>query len=807
MHFRAAFFWLCCSLFVLSGCSGRAPARESSQSSTTLYTAAQRADPGYIQYLERQSMLGSQGELARVVSGSHLPWQRQAAAPEGEGLLRLADTWINIHPLTLLPDAKRSTFNQFSNPSFWQNMGKSGIKGVYIAPTGGAGALWAYGRNATMSGEDVIQYRFSEAAGDDAEYRRMLTSANMGRGVLGTDLVPAATGLGPDFFLATRNLRDFPGVYNMIEIPQALWPELPNPGSQWRGAALGPEHISFLASRKMLPPAMRRDSLPFGSRGGWAITGEIHGVDGLIRRWVYRYDGAPDRPVLNWEDPSAAARRIFSGSAIQQVGLLGNAFVGLRLSALYGMEAAPASGSSVPVYEPARDAAHSLGREVRRYGGWSWLRDETPLPLLREVLAGGPDFALDSVTSPGVEHAMLTGDATLLRTMFDEALRQGLDMRRLVHAMPDPGGISYALPHLADLSVRSSAQAGSGLSPQAAGELRRRTLAAAQDLADKTQSDGPKGKNPSPMKGDTLYTTSAGAMAMALGAGSADSVTKEMGPQIMQGHLLLAFFKALQPGVFLLSGQDLAGTLPLSWHSMADSPKDWDVSIGSRGAYAFTDTSSAVLVTNQGVAKAKTVYPPFDVQLQDPASFASRLSRVLALRARLGVAQGQLYGRFLTHNPGTVAIVVLLPSADSAPAAGGDQKAQTAPETGNSRFMTVSSFADFEENRGRLSAEQTRERNDQARNVLGGRFVVGATPDGPPVGGNSALILVCNFSRKEATETLDLSVSPLLSRLAAMGGPALVTENGTNQQGWKSSFTLTLQPWQGTAVLIGRDAK
>ena len=403
---------------------------------------------------------------------------------------------------------------------------------------------------------------------------------------------------------------------------------------------------------------------------------------------------------------------------------------------------------------------------------------------------------------------MLTGDATLLRTMLDEALRQGLDMRRLVHAMPDPGGISYALPHLADLAAQPSAVSPGGLSPQAAGELRRLVHTAMQDMADKTQSESPKGKTPSPVKDDTLYTTSAGLMAMAMGAGSADGVSKEMTPQIMQGHLLLAFFKALQPGVFLLSGQDMAGTLPLSWHSMADSPSAWDVSMSSRGAYSFTDTSSSVLVTSQGVAKAKTVYPPFDVQLQDTASFASRLSRMLALRTRLGVAHGRLYGRFLTHNSGTVAIVVLLPSRSGAVAAGGGTGGhkQAASAAGSGQFLAVSSFAEFEENRGRLSGAQTRERDAQARTVLGNRFVQGAVPDGPPVSSDSALILVCNFSRKEVTETLDLSASPLLTRLAATGAPAVVTENGTSKQGWKNSFSLTLQPWQGTAILIGKDA-
>ncbi len=806
---RTALVLLSFLSLLFSACSGSTPSRtRAANDATTLPTAAGRADPGYIQYLERQSMLGSQVELARIVSGSQLAWQRQAAEPDPKGLLRLSNSWLHVHPLTVLPESKRSVFNQLASAALWQNLGKSGIRGLYVAPTGGAGAIWAYGRNATMSGEDIIQYHFSETAGDDGEYRRMLTSANMNRGILGTDLVPASTGLGPDFFLATRNLRSFPGIYCMVEIPQNLWPELPPAPSQWRGEALSPAQLSSLAAKGILPGGIRQDGLAFGRRGGWAVTGEIHGVDGLARRWAYRYDGSPDRPILNWEDPSSAARRVFSGSAIQQVGLLGNALVGLRLSALYGLEAASPGTAPVPAYEPAIDAAHSLSREVRRYGGWTWLRDEAPLPVLRRILAGGPDFALDSVTSPGAEHAMLTGDATLLRTMLDEALRQGLDMRRLAHAMPGPDGISYALPHLAELGARHGVPSESRLTPQAALELRGRAQTAMAAMAEKTQTETPKGKSIAPVKDETLYTTSAGLMAMALGAGSPDAVEKDMTPEIMKGHLLLAFFKALQPGLFVLSGQDLAGTLSLSWQSMVDAPQKWDVSLSSRGAYSLADSSVSVMVTGQGMARAKTVYPSFGVQTQDPASFISRMGRMLALRDRLNVAQGRLYGRFLTNNSGTVALAILLPSSSGAPAVAAPQSGVAAAPA-NARFLAASNGSGNEKQSSK--PEDIRERTRQARDLLGGRIVEAAALDsslgGDSVTGDSALILICNFSRAATTENIDLTASPLLSRLASQGAPVLVTESGTSKQNWGQHFSLTLQPWEGAAVLIGKEAR
>jgi hypothetical protein len=54
-----------------------------------------------------------------------------------------------------------------------------------------------------------------------------------------------------------------------------------------------------------------------------------------------------------------------------------------------------------------------------------------PLPLVRDFLENGPDFVLDTVCSPFAEKALLTGDAEELRNRLDEALREGIDFRRL----------------------------------------------------------------------------------------------------------------------------------------------------------------------------------------------------------------------------------------------------------------------------------------------------------------------------------------------------------------------------------------
>ena len=796
-----------------AGCAGAPAARRTvaDSESTVLQTAAQRADPGYVQYLERQSMLGNQVELARVVSGSPLNWQRPASPPWPDVLLQLAGSWLHVNPLALLPESRRSTFATLGNEAFWLLMQKSNLQGVFIAPSLGSGSIWAYSRTRSGYGEDSVQYGFSEAAGKEDDYLRLLQQSNKNRTLLGGDSIPAATGLGPDFFLALRNQREYPGAYCLVDVPKTLWGQLPPVESQWQGKALLDEDIQLLASQELIPKSMRADMLPFAPSHGWAITGEIRGVDGQMRRWLYRYSGSPATPTLNWDDPAKAAQRILSGGIIQSVGLNGGALIGMRLGAFYGLEASAATSlKQPPLMEPARSAAISLSREIRRYGAWAWLRDETPLFFLRDVLYSGPDFALDSVFSPGAEHALLTGDATLLQTMADEALRHGIDIRRLAHVMPGQDGISYALPHLSDIVSRSGSMpegagtpGGAPLGPRQASALKTRVLDEMQRKVAEARMDSPprRGNAVSPATGAALYTTSAGLAALALGSGTAEAVSKEQHGHIMQGHLLLALFKAMQPGLFVLSGQDLAGSLPINWWSMTDSPKDWDPAVTSRGAYALSEALSSVIVTQQGIARAQAIYPPADLQLHDKDSFVSRLSGILDLRSRLTVAGGRLHARFLTNNPGAIALATILPAKDVLPQQQDMHKgASDATEAQIAAAGTV--FHVVAEDAPKVSAAALR--SARASAALQRRIRTAEAPADPFAPGTSALITVFNFSRSAINENLQLSDSPGLNKILAYGDPVLLAGEGRMHIYGRGLVNVALGPWEAVVIRIGQ---
>ena len=815
--FFALFVFLLAAAPVMSGCAGSAgrSAPSPSDQGTIVSTGARRADPGYIQYLERLSMAGSQVELARVVSGSQLAWLRPAATPFPDPLLALADTWLAVNPLATLPETKRSVFSSFRSPVYWQILGKSKLNGVYFAPSSGSGSLWAYNRKASISGEDVIQYTFSETAGTEDEYFRLLDMANNNRKLLGLDLTPATTGLGPDFFLAARYHRQFAGIYCMVELPKKVWSALPVVSDQWRGEPLDDAQTALLASQNLLPPAMAQDFMPTGKNGGWAVTGEIHGVDGLMRRWAYRYYGSADQPVLNWEDPSTGARRILSGSAIRSVGIHGSALVGLKLDGLYGLDSSLPGSPTRFTPSPADEAAFAISREVRRYGGWGWLKDEIPFSLTRNLMAEGPDFFQDTIFSPGLEHALLTGSTRLLDAMVDDAIIFGLDMRRFVHATTGEQGVSYMLPHLAE--VASGNTEATILTPKAAHELRQDTQKEIMQVVYAATFHSPRGDDKAPLHKERLHTTPAGIAALALGAGNAHSVVPDMEPLVRDGHFLQVFIRAMLPGLFMISGQDMAGTLPLSWYSMTDSAEEWDIAQASRSAMAYTQSVPESAVTSLGVPRARTLYSTPDIQLLEDDSFIARLSEALAIRASYGVSGGALHGRFITTAPGCFAFAVMLPSSGQ-PASARFSAPDAAPQETQVQIPAYNATAD-EAMMGASAASRTpsaterlkrRYQEDLAlRDTLEQRIITAPDAGQSRRGGDAAIIVVVNFSRETIRQVLNLHKDPLLKEIRRKGDPVLLTRDHTGKGGiamsnGEQTITLNLGPWRCAAVLIGK---
>ena len=601
-----------------------------------------RANPSYIQWLERQSLVRKSPELTAIVSGSSLPWNAPSTVSDLKPLLDRADLWLELNPHRIVfadAGAAHDTLTALAAGPVPEQLAAMGVRGLWLAPTADSGAAWDAEGSFAEQGRDAVSFAFAPSVGTDQAYAALESTADAAHVLLGGDVLPAATGLGPDFFLAVRGVRDYPGLYMMVEVPQEAWPLLPlsRLDEGGTGRPLRPGSETELARRAIIPPVFARDlagSPALATPGGWAATPEIVGVDGVNRRWVYRYAGSPRRPVLNWDDPSGAARRVLSASIIRQVGLLHQPVVGLSVEALWGQDPAPGAAAGGPPAvspEPGLSALRDLSRDVRRYGSRSLLRDRFPARLLPVVQAAGVDFAADTVTSPALEYALLTGDAGPLKQALDASLAAGVDHARLWRALADGSGLSFSLAGLsADAAVAALPEAWQRLLPVRDGMLYAAAPALAAIAAGLTPDQ-----------------------ALRAGQDGAGTTPSDAG-RILDAHLLQIAFRAMQPGLLMLSGQDLTGALfaPDGMENDIIPPPAW------------TPDGARETVTRQGLPLATQIYPPLAVQLRQEDGLARRLQRLAALRRETGVARGRLIARADRGDASTGGVLTALPAGD-----------------------------------------------------------------------------------------------------------------------------------------------
>lgn len=466
---------LCC---MAGGCGRRAPA-----TAPPAANGLPRADPGYLQWLERQSMLGQVPELAAQVSGTERLWHNSSTARRVPVLLRAAPNWLALDARGLA--SATPVFRALHAARLPERLPALGLEGLFLAPVGEQGGIWTAGsaageRHRERAATATASFTPDPAWGSEEDLARLTAMAEAAGVQTGGELPPAATGLGPDFILQARQVPRFGGVYAMISVPREAWGDLPEAGGEWDCRPLDAGAVARLAGRGLLPSALMRDRLSWAAPSGWAATGEVRGVDGQLRRWVYRHGPGVARPVLNWQDPGGQARRIFSAASIRQTGLEGQTLTGLRLEALMGLDVPPAGAASggdwsVPdraALTPGLEALDEAAREIHRYGGWAMQADALPAALTPLVLSGPVDFQRDAATPVAVARALREGDAAPLAAALRAALEAGIEQRRCARGLDDGCGL---LPPEQGETATSLALRALGLParvPAAAGERR-----------------------------------------------------------------------------------------------------------------------------------------------------------------------------------------------------------------------------------------------------------------------------------------------------------------------------------------------
>ena len=630
-------FLFCCLACCLAACTSQKHAARPASGATAAQAASNglpRADPGYLQWLERQSMLGAAPELTAQVSGTERIWRNSSTARRLPVLLGAAPNWFALNPYAV--STGRPVFRALAGGAgagFPDALPQAGLNGLFVSPTGERGDIWNKHNQPSPGGENVASLRFDPALGSDADFEKLAQRLEPLQIQLGGELPPAATGLGPDFILQARRAARFDGIYAMIAVPRKDWDLLPRLPDEWECLPLRPEAVAQLARRGLLPDALVRDSLPWATPGGWAATGEVRGADGQIRRWVYRYSGDALRPVLLWQDPSGQARRIFSAAIIRHTGLQQQTLTGLRLEALMGLDvpagaaedAAAAQASRFARLTPGLDALDEAAREVHRYGGWAMQDDVLPPSLTPVVLAGAVDFSRDSITPAAAAYALLSGDAAPLAALLRASQASGVDQSRLARGLHDWRAVDWR--PLLDL-------------PQG-----RELIRKAQRLA---------GAPPEAMR---LWTTPASLAARALGlkpaeasASAADGNGKNAA--LREACLLLLGWRVGLPGLSFVSPQDLSGALDLP-RSTADLP----ASLGLTPLWGDNPGN----VGQSGTPAAPSAFGALEQQWADRQSFLHSMARLLRARRDAGLAEGKLLAVF-SGPPGCVAVLSALPS-------------------------------------------------------------------------------------------------------------------------------------------------
>ena len=630
-------FLFCCLACCLAACTSQKHAARPASGATAAQAASNglpRADPGYLQWLERQSMLGAAPELTAQVSGTERIWRNSSTARRLPVLLGAAPNWFALNPYAV--STGRPVFRALAGGAgagFPDALPQAGLNGLFVSPTGERGDIWNKHNQPSPGGENVASLRFDPALGSDADFEKLAQRLEPLQIQLGGELPPAATGLGPDFILQARRAARFDGIYAMIAVPRKDWDLLPRLPDEWECLPLRPEAVAQLARRGLLPDALVRDSLPWATPGGWAATGEVRGADGQIRRWVYRYSGDALRPVLLWQDPSGQARRIFSAAIIRHTGLQQQTLTGLRLEALMGLDvpagaaedAAAAQAARFARLTPGLDALDEAAREIHRYGGWAMQDDVLPPSLTPVVLAGAVDFSRDSITPAAAAYALLSGDAAPLAALLRASQASGVDQSRLARGLHDWRAVDWR--PLLDL-------------PQG-----RELIRKAQRLV---------GAPPEAMR---LWTTPASLAARALGlkpaeasASAADGNGKNAA--LREACLLLLGWRVGLPGLSFVSPQDLSGALDLP-RSTADLP----ASLGLTPLWGDNPGN----VGQSGTPAAPSAFGALEQQWADRQSFLHSMARLLRARRDAGLAEGKLLAVF-SGPPGCVAVLSALPS-------------------------------------------------------------------------------------------------------------------------------------------------
>jgi maltose alpha-D-glucosyltransferase/alpha-amylase len=417
-----------------------------------------------------------------------------------DACLDAASIWFTIDLHEVAVSEGRSVFQMLGSEELWDYLREIGIQAVDLK------GLKKGGVYRTGLGLDPRW-------GTEAEWNRIALNAERKGILLIGESIGSNTGMAADFYLALKNYGEYPGLYQMVEIPEADWKWLPKIATGHAMANIPWLKLQELNRKGYVPVGQD----PYVKTSQWNATAKIAGVDGVLRRWIYRKENRTD-PTIDWLDPSFTGIRLASADIL-------DSFYRLKAK-IFELDA-----------EIGDNAKETLSLWVRKLGGFSAEQTTGGIASVKESPA---DLAFDSLTQGALLHALIAEDAEALRLIYRLLIEEEIESKRLVHVLQpfDRNACEWSE------WISSSKKKFVYYDDQMTGDaLKNRLLR--EDLAK--------------VGGERIpLSTWTGYCASALGVQDFE----KSAAKIAKAHLLLAFFYAMQPGAFSFSTADLMGALP-----------------------------------------------------------------------------------------------------------------------------------------------------------------------------------------------------------------------------------------------------
>jgi len=578
-------------------------------------------------------MLKDADVLARQLAGQPAMWRNPYARPDARRAIASTDVWFTAYPISLITRPGQSFLAALGDEELWSAFERVGINAIHTGPVKRAGGIAGWRETPSVDGHfDRISTEIDPAFGTEEQFRALCDVADAHGGSVIDDIVPGHTGKGADFRLAEMGFKDYPGIYHMVEVPPEDWGLLPDVPEGVDSVNLDPATEQELESRGYIIGALQRVIFytPGVKETNWSATAPVIGPDGITRRWVYLHYFKQGQPSINWLDPTFAGMRLVIGDALHSLGELGTSALRLDANGFLGVEKS-AGGPAWSEGHPLSHAAnHIIAGMVRKVGGFTFQELNLTIEDIRDTGAVGADLSYDFIGRPGYHHALATGQTEFLRLALTTSLELGVQPVQLVHGMQNHDELTYELVHWATrhgddvYRFRGGEISGGELAEVVRAELTESLTGTADYNRVFTQN------------GIACTTTSL--IAATRGIARLEDIIEDDVPAIRDAHLLLCAYNAWQPGVFALSGWDLVGMLTIPSEEISDLLAAGDTRWIERGAHDLLDVDPQATRSAAGMPRGRALYGSLPAQLDDPESFASRLSAILDLRRESGIA-------------------------------------------------------------------------------------------------------------------------------------------------------------------------